>query len=138
RRAGARPERRRPDRLLRSTARRRPRPHARRRALREVLPEPGALLRYGPRLRYADGLPRSMTRRWLPAGLAALAIVAASLAGCTSRDGASEEALPPNSSSSNGGAYDWGLPADVPRPLVPADNPMTQAKVALGRRLFYD
>ena len=35
-------------------------------------------------------------------------------------------------------AYDWGLPAWVPEPVVPADNPMTAVKVDLGRHLFYD
>lgn len=35
-------------------------------------------------------------------------------------------------------AYDWGLPRWVPEPVVPADNPMTAAKVELGRFLFYD
>jgi len=35
-------------------------------------------------------------------------------------------------------AYDWGLPAWVPPPRVPTDNPMSQAKVSLGRHLFYD
>lgn len=35
-------------------------------------------------------------------------------------------------------AYQWQLPAWAPRPLVPADNPMSQAKVELGRVLFYD
>jgi len=35
-------------------------------------------------------------------------------------------------------AYDWQLPAWVPLPRVPADNPMTAAKVELGRYLFYD
>jgi cytochrome c peroxidase len=34
--------------------------------------------------------------------------------------------------------YEWQLPAWVPPPRVPDDNPMTQAKVALGRLLFYD
>jgi cytochrome c peroxidase len=32
----------------------------------------------------------------------------------------------------------WDLPPGFPKPRVPADNPMTEAKVALGRRLFYD
>jgi cytochrome c peroxidase len=32
----------------------------------------------------------------------------------------------------------WHLPAGFPVPRVPADNPMSEAKVALGRRLFYD
>ncbi len=34
--------------------------------------------------------------------------------------------------------YPWDLPAWVPRPVVPADNPMSIAKVELGRHLFYD
>lgn len=34
--------------------------------------------------------------------------------------------------------YDWQLPAGIPKPQVPADNPMTKEKVALGRYLFYD
>jgi cytochrome c peroxidase len=34
--------------------------------------------------------------------------------------------------------YEWHLPPGVPRPRVPADNPMTEAKVRLGHRLFYD
>ncbi|WP_297339342.1 methanobactin export MATE transporter MbnM [Pseudophaeobacter sp.] len=35
-------------------------------------------------------------------------------------------------------AYDWPLPAWMPRPSVPEDNPMSAAKVELGRHLFYD
>jgi cytochrome c peroxidase len=35
-------------------------------------------------------------------------------------------------------AYVWHLPRGVPQPKVPADNPMSEAKVRLGRRLFYD
>lgn len=35
-------------------------------------------------------------------------------------------------------AYQWRLPSWAPRPLVPADNPMSAAKVELGRLLFYD
>ncbi|MEO0707264.1 MAG: cytochrome c peroxidase [Cyanobacteria bacterium J06649_5] len=34
--------------------------------------------------------------------------------------------------------FEWDLPRWVPRPVVPADNPMNPAKVELGRRLFYD
>jgi cytochrome c peroxidase len=34
--------------------------------------------------------------------------------------------------------YNWNLPAGFPVPEVPADNPMTDAKVDLGRHLFYD
>jgi cytochrome c peroxidase len=32
----------------------------------------------------------------------------------------------------------WHLPLGIPVPRVPADNPMSDAKVELGRRLFYD
>lgn len=35
-------------------------------------------------------------------------------------------------------SYDWNLPAGFPLPLVPADNPMSQAKVELGKALFFD
>lgn len=34
--------------------------------------------------------------------------------------------------------WQWKLPKGFPEPVVPADNPMTSEKVALGRRLFYD
>ena len=34
--------------------------------------------------------------------------------------------------------YDWNLPEWTPKPIVPADNPMTAEKVELGRHLFYE
>ncbi|WP_427158599.1 MbnH family di-heme enzyme [Aliinostoc sp. HNIBRCY26] len=34
--------------------------------------------------------------------------------------------------------YDWNLPAWMPKPIVPADNPMSPEKVELGRHLFYE
>jgi cytochrome c peroxidase len=34
--------------------------------------------------------------------------------------------------------FTWNLPRGLPVPAVPADNPMSAAKVDLGRRLFYD
>jgi cytochrome c peroxidase len=36
------------------------------------------------------------------------------------------------------GEYQWNLPKGFPKPKVPVDNPMTAAKVQLGRYLFYD
>lgn len=48
--------------------------------------------------------------------------------------GRSAPALEPSSASD----YDWNIPAGLPIPLVPADNPMSEAKVRLGRHLFYD
>jgi len=35
-------------------------------------------------------------------------------------------------------AWTWALPAGFPTPAVPTDNPMSAAKVDLGRFLFYD
>lgn len=34
--------------------------------------------------------------------------------------------------------YRWELPKGFPKPNVPKNNPMSDAKVAVGRRLFYD
>lgn len=34
--------------------------------------------------------------------------------------------------------WTWNLPEGFPEPVVPADNPMSAAKVELGRKLFYD
>jgi cytochrome c peroxidase len=34
--------------------------------------------------------------------------------------------------------YQWDVPKGFPPPRVPADNPMSEARVALGRYLFYD
>jgi len=36
------------------------------------------------------------------------------------------------------GDFRWQLPAGFPEPAVPADNPMSEAKVALGAKLFAD
>jgi cytochrome c peroxidase len=35
-------------------------------------------------------------------------------------------------------SFEWQLPRGFPTPFVPADNPMSAAKVALGRRLFFE
>lgn len=45
-----------------------------------------------------------------------------------------------SSSSSDGGdsGWEWELPPGFPPPVVPEDNPMSAAKVELGRHLFYD
>ena len=43
---------------------------------------------------------------------------------------------PPDGSVAGG--FTWDLPSGFPRPIVPADNPMSDAKVELGRHLFYD
>jgi cytochrome c peroxidase len=38
----------------------------------------------------------------------------------------------------NAAPYRWQLPRGFPTPAVPANNPMSEAKVALGRRLFFE
>jgi cytochrome c peroxidase len=40
--------------------------------------------------------------------------------------------------SPDSAAFDWRLPPGLRPPPVPANNPMNEAKVQLGRRLFYD
>ena len=56
---------------------------------------------------------------------------------------ASRPALPQSAAPEHPGAaavteYQWHLPKGFPKPRVPADNPMSEAKVKLGRYLFYD
>ncbi len=46
---------------------------------------------------------------------------------------AAASATPPERPS-----FEWQLPRGFPAPFVPADNPMSAAKVALGRRLFFE
>jgi cytochrome c peroxidase len=84
-----------------------------------------------------------------------LAVVTVGVTGCQRQPAATSEVAPatPAASASvmppclvpglHGQAqaasdWTWDLPDYLPPPRVPADNPMTQAKVALGRYLFYD
>ncbi|MGF1468607.1 MAG: MbnH family di-heme enzyme [Sandaracinaceae bacterium] len=46
--------------------------------------------------------------------------------------------LPGCAGAGGEGDYAWDLPSNFPTPQVPEDNPMSVAKVELGRRLFYD
>lgn len=64
------------------------------------------------------------------AGTAA-AVAALSLGGCGGGNSLSVQ-------DSAQGPWSWALPANFPPPFVPADNPMSEAKVELGRFLFYD
>ncbi|HES76904.1 MAG TPA: di-heme enzyme [bacterium] len=43
-----------------------------------------------------------------------------------------------SAAASSDGSWHWDLPKNFPQPQVPADNPMSEAKFQLGRRLFYD
>ncbi|MFO1465494.1 MAG: cytochrome-c peroxidase [Steroidobacteraceae bacterium] len=40
--------------------------------------------------------------------------------------------------TASGEGYHWKLPPGFPPPAVPARNPMSEAKVELGQRLFFD
>jgi cytochrome c peroxidase len=44
----------------------------------------------------------------------------------------------PGESTPTAPDYRWNLPQGFPKPHVPADNPMSEPKVRLGRYLFYD
>ena len=41
-------------------------------------------------------------------------------------------------SASSTSVYNWDIPVWMPKPIVPADNPMNFQKVELGRHLFYE
>ncbi len=64
---------------------------------------------------------------WVTVSLAAL------VAGCGGDSG-----IAITDTARNAPGYAWQLPPDFPQPLVPADNPLTEAKAELGRYLFYD
>jgi cytochrome c peroxidase len=44
----------------------------------------------------------------------------------------------PATAAERGGGWVWSLPSFLPPPRVPADNPMSEARFQLGRKLFYD
>src|SRR4051812_16830335 len=84
------------------------------------------------------GLPRlartesPATRSWV-ARLAELILVAAA---CWAMVGVSGQTKPVEAVRAP--AFGWQLPDWMAPPLVPADNPMSAAKVELGRYLFFD
>lgn len=76
----------------------------------------------------------SSPRRHLPFARWGLALTIVLLAGCGSDSSITldfgERAEDP--------AFAWNIPARIPLPVVPEDNPMTEEKFQLGRHLFYD
>jgi cytochrome c peroxidase len=62
--------------------------------------------------------------------VAAMALVASGGAHASTADAAP--------TAEHAGPYEWRLPPGFPTPAVPADNPMSAEKVALGRRLFFE
>jgi cytochrome c peroxidase len=77
---------------------------------------------------------RGHTNRGLRLVATSLAIVSSPVISACEPERASGPTIP----SGDPSAFRWELPDGFPRPLVPADNPMSDAKVELGRRLFYD
>jgi len=72
----------------------------------------------------------------------ALAVASAHAAGALVTPDQSAPAPQKNSSASTQAkpksAWQWHLPGDIPEPWVPPENPMSEEKFQLGRRLFYD
>lgn len=67
--------------------------------------------------------------RWL----AGFVVAGAGLWACACTPSAPDDPVTPPAA-----VYKWRLPAGLPEPRVPPDNSMSEAKVQLGRRLFYD
>jgi cytochrome c peroxidase len=57
---------------------------------------------------------------------------------CAPADAAGQAPAPVSGAASDAAPYEWHLPRGFPTPAVPPDNPMSEAKVALGRRLFFE
>jgi len=83
--------------------------------------------------------------RWIAGAAIAAAVLAAAPAPATADTNLASppaagdaSAVGPPQATAPTTAFDWHLPRGFPTPAVPADNPMSAAKVALGRRLFSD
>ena len=72
-------------------------------------------------------------RPWLVAASMAAAAAAVLVAAC---GGGGSTVV--DTGAAQAGGWTWTLPAGFPVPKVPDDNPMSVAKVDLGRHLFYD
>ena len=80
-----------------------------------------------------------MVAAWRLALAAALTLVGATgLADTAAHDPLGRTLRDPLSRPAIEGLFVWALPRGFPTPAVPADNPMSSAKVALGRRLFFE
>ena len=78
-------------------------------------------------------------RRGFFVKLSAAGALLGALAGVVSVSGCGGGGVSVNdTTTAASGDWRWSLPAGFPVPAVPADNPMSTAKVDLGRYLFYD
>lgn len=90
-------------------------------------------------------MPASTPPSWPRLRRGALCALAAMLvaSACGGSDGADGSNSNASAGSNDTGAtpsaaWTWALPAGFAPPAVPADNPMSEAKVELGRHLFFD
>ncbi len=74
---------------------------------------------------------------WRPAHGLAAAALSACLAACGGGGDAGGVTVVDTTPTASG-TWAWKLPSYFPVPRVPADNPMSAEKVAIGRYLFYD
>lgn len=74
------------------------------------------------------------TRSWAPI----VAVGATFLLAACGSGRSADEIKAPSSAAAVTTAYALDLPAGFPQPRIPQDNPLSQAKIALGRTLFYD
>ena len=65
----------------------------------------------------------------------AIMLLTVSVIGC---GGGGTTTVDSSAAASSDGSWSWDLPKNFPQPQVPADNPMSESKFQLGRRLFYD
>ena len=76
-----------------------------------------------------------MRTRWIAAAVSA---IAAGVTSCGDAGISSNGGVTVVDTAVAAGTWVWNLPANVPLPKVPADNPMTTEKVELGRFLFHE
>ncbi|MBS0356178.1 MAG: di-heme enzyme [Proteobacteria bacterium] len=75
-------------------------------------------------------------KRHAPAGACAAALLASLVfAGC---GGGGTSTTDTSLATNTDASWNWSLPVNFATPAVPADNPMSEEKFQLGRRLFYD
>ncbi|RTL36513.1 MAG: di-heme enzyme [Rhodocyclaceae bacterium] len=75
-------------------------------------------------------------KRHAPARACAAALLASLvLAGC---GGGGTSTTDTSLATNTDASWNWNLPVNFATPAVPADNPMSEEKFQLGRRLFYD
>lgn len=60
------------------------------------------------------------------------------LTGCPTASQTSIQSDAGQGDSATARSFAWGLPERIPEPVVPEENPLTEAKFQLGRHLFYD